>query len=87
MNTANCNKEDHGDDYMGIVQLLWRMNAGQTTSTKDDVSGLYPFMLAAATATMSLGDSHNDRLLVDTTYNLLKKDPELVTGALIAIEK
>ncbi len=87
MNTANCNEEDHGDDYMGIVQLLWRMNAGQTTSTKDDVSGLYPFMLAAATATTTLGDSHNDRLLVDTTYNLLKKDPELVTGALIAIEK
>lgn len=87
MNTANCNEEDHGHDYMGIVQLLWRLNAGQTTSTKDDVSGLYPFMLAAATATTTLGDCHNDRLLVDTTYNLLKKDPELVTGALIAAEK
>lgn len=85
MNTADC----IGEDYMGLVQLLWRLNAGQTTSKWDDVSGLYPFMLAAATATeITLDDCHDDdRLLVDTTFNLLKKDPELVTGALITKEK
>ncbi len=74
-----------GEDYIGLVQLLWGLNAGQTTSKRDDVSGLYPFMLAAATATTTattLDGCHDDRLLVDTTYNLLKKDPELVTGAL-----
>lgn len=84
MNTADC----IGEDYMGLVQLLWRLNAGQTSSERDDVSGLYPFMLAAATATeTTLDDCHDDRLLVDTTFNLLKKDPELVTGALITKEK
>ena len=88
MNTANCNEEDHNDDYMGLVQLLWRLNAGQITSNRDKVSGLYPFMLAAATATTTADDDcRNDTLLIDTTYNLLKKDPELVTGALITMEK
>ena len=51
------------------------------------MSGLYPFMLAAATATTTADDCRNDTLLIDTTYNLLKKDPELVTGALITMEK
>ena len=74
-----------GEDYIGLVQLLWGLNAGQSTSKRDDVSGLYPFMLAAATATTTatLDGCHDDKLLVDTTYNLLKKDPELVTSALI----
>ena len=82
MNTADF----IGEDYIGLVQLLWGLNAGQTTSKRDDVSGLYPFMLAAATATTTattLDGCRDDRLLVDTTYNLLKKDPELVTSALI----
>eukprot|EP00984_Skeletonema_dohrnii_P028390 scaffold18371_cov78-Skeletonema_dohrnii-CCMP3373.AAC.1 len=87
VNTANCNEEDHNDDYMGLVQLLWRLNAGQITSNRDEVSGLYPFMLAAATATTTVDDCRNDTLMVDTTYNLLKKDPELLAATGQPIEQ
>jgi hypothetical protein len=78
---SNCNEEDDDDNNMGLVQVLWRLNPGQT-STSDEVSGLYPFMLAAATATTTTTSREDVTLVIDTTYNLLRKDPELVTGAL-----
>ena len=80
LNTATS-KED-GDDYMGLVQLLWRLNPGEIASERDEVSGLYPFMLAATTLKPDATRSE-ERLVVDTTFNLLKKNPELVSGALM----
>ena len=89
---SDCSEDRNGDDNdnMGLVQLLWRLNPGQT-SIMDEVSGMYPFMLAAAAAATKrvdcCGSEDMTVVVVDTTYNLLRKDPELVTGALMTMEK
>jgi len=71
-----------------LVQVLWRLNPGET-SKSDKVSGLYPFMLAATTATRMVCCDNSDELtlVIDTMYNLLRKDPELVTRALMTMKK
>ena len=76
-------ENDDVDNYMGLVQLLWRMNhhPGEIISKRDEVTGLYPFMLAGASS-CDVDNSDDDATVVDTTYNLLRKDPQLVAGAL-----
>ena len=76
-------ENDDVDNYMGLVQLLWRMNhhPGEIISKRDEVTGLYPFMLAGASS-CDADNSDDDTTVVDTTYNLLRKDPQLVAGAL-----
>ncbi len=79
-------ENDDVDNYMGLVQLLWRMNhhPGEIISKRDEVTGLYPFMLAGASScdACDVDNSDDDATVVDTTYNLLRKDPQLVAGAL-----
>ena len=69
-----------GDDSMGILQLLWSY-APEQSLERDRITGLYPFMLAA---TISLPNalSRSEDEIVDNVYNLLRKDPQLVSGAL-----
>ena len=59
---------------------------GEIISKRDEVTGLYPFMLAGASsscdASCDVDNSDDDTTVVDTTYNLLRKDPQLVAGAL-----
>ena len=54
---------------------------GEIISKRDEVTGLYPFMLAGASS-CDVDNSDDDATVVDTTYNLLRKDPQLVAGAL-----
>ena len=68
-----------GND-VGILQLLWN-HAPEQSSEVDDISGLYPFMLAATIPTPGKMCSHSINV-VDNVYNLLRKDPQLVAGAL-----
>ncbi len=69
---------------MRLVQLLWRMNhhPGEIISKRDEVTRLYPVMLAGASSFSDADNSDDDTTVVDTTYNLLRKDPQLVAGAL-----
>jgi hypothetical protein len=85
---SDCNEDHDDDNNMGLVQVLWRLNPGET-SKSDKVSGLYPFMLAATTATRMVCCDNSDELtlVIDTMYNLLRKDPELVTRALMTMKK
>lgn len=74
----NDDDDDNDVDYMGLVQLLWRLNPEQTAK-RDEVTGLFPFMLAAAASTAQQhyvdGGDDDDVTVLDTTYNLLRKDP------------
>ena len=69
-----------GDDSMGLLQLLWSY-APEQSLERDRITGLYPFMLAA---TISLPNalSRSEDEIVDNVYNLLRNDPQLVSGAL-----
>ena len=75
------------DRVMGLVQLLWRY-APEKLSERDSVTGLYPFMLAATVVSPTIPTGlpypviSHDCLGVDTIYNLLRKDPQLVGTAL-----
>ena len=78
---------DATEANVGLIQLLWQY-APEKTFEVDCVTGLYPFMLAAATAkdhqtNNDVGaEGSYECLVVDTVYNLLRKDPQLVASAL-----
>ena len=61
---------------MGLLQLLWTHAPEQSLET-DPITGLYPFMLAA-----TVSDGRIEA--VDNVYNLLRKDPQIVSCALLA---
>ena len=62
----------------GLLQLLWTRSPERSVEV-DPVSGLYPFMLAA---TVPVGrHSRNALEVVENVYNLLRKDPQLVSCA------
>ena len=64
----------------GLLQLLWTRSPERSLEV-DPVSGLYPFMLAA---TVHVGrQSRNAHEVVDNVYNLLRKDPQLVSCAIL----
>jgi len=71
---------DCGKDHLGVVQLLWGYAPEKLTEI-DPVTKLYPYMLAASVP-HQVGFDH-DRDVVDTIFCLLRKDPQLVAGALI----
>lgn len=75
----------HGSDpdsnYLGVLQLLWEC-APEKSLEADPLTGLYPFMLAATIST-GQNDRHFEKTHTDTVYNLLRKDPQLISGALI----
>ncbi|KAL7470010.1 hypothetical protein ACHAXS_010259 [Conticribra weissflogii] len=74
---------EEDEAVMGLVQMLWKYGP-EMTSKKDPITGLFPFMLAATTAptTSEYGLDYpivsHDCMVVDTTFNLLRKDPQLV---------
>ena len=67
-----------GNDYLGLLQLLWT-HAPEESLKQDGITGLYPFMLAA---TVQSKDDTNDIEIVDNVFNLLRKDPQLISGSL-----
>ncbi len=80
-----CGGSWHTSDFyngnVGLLQLLWTHSPEQSLEV-DPVSGLYPFMLAA---TVPVGwHNRNAHEVVENVYNLLRKDPQLVSGALLA---
>ena len=74
-----------GNDIMGLLQLLWKY-APEQSLERDRTTGLYPFMLAA-TISLPNASSRTENEIVDNVYNLLRKDPQLVSGALGANDK
>jgi len=72
---------------MGLVQMLWKYGP-EMTSKKDPITGLYPFMLAATVipTTNKCGLDYPvvsyDCMVIDTTFNLLRKEPQLVGNSL-----
>lgn len=80
---AAWNESDPENNNIGLLQLLWHARPQQAVEI-DPVTGLYPFMLAA---TIPLGrkdamESRCDQL--GNIFELLRKDPQLVAGALPA---
>jgi hypothetical protein len=72
---------DFHNGNVGLLQLLWTHSPEQSLEV-DPLSGLYPFMLAA---TVPAGrHNRNAHEVVENVYNLLRKDPQLVSGALLA---
>ena len=63
--------------YLGLLSLLWGHAPGQSLEI-DPVTGLHPFMLAAAVPLPPERECEQ----TDTVFNLLRKDPQLVSGAL-----
>eukprot|EP00804_Cyclotella_cryptica_P005171 CCRYP_014227-RA/>CCRYP_014227-RA protein AED:0.36 eAED:0.80 QI:0/0/0/1/1/1/2/0/441 len=61
-------------DASGLIQILYN-HAPDQLLERDTVTGLFPFMLAAATVP-SLGGSQTG--VLDTIYNLLRNDPQPV---------
>jgi hypothetical protein len=69
------------DAHLGLLQLLWR-NFPEQSLDIDPVSGLYPFMLAATIVLPAEGLSSRlgrDRIVLENVYNLLRKDPQLIS--------
>jgi hypothetical protein len=72
---------DFYNGNVGLLQLLWAHSPEQSLEI-DPLSGLYPFMLAA---TVPVGrHSRNEYEVVENVYNLLRKDPQLVSRSLPA---
>mmetsp|Transcript_44587 Transcript_44587/g.94877 ORF Transcript_44587/g.94877 Transcript_44587/m.94877 type:complete len:192 (-) Transcript_44587:283-858(-) len=77
-----CVGGDLSDDNVGVLQLLWGYAPEQIMEI-DPVTKLYPFMLAAATPTRRNRNGNTcERDVTNTTFCLLRKDPQLVAGAL-----
>jgi len=66
-----------GNDYLGLLQLLWT-HATEESLKQDPITGLYPFQLAA---TIQPNDDTHDIEIVDNVFNLLRKDPQLISGS------
>jgi len=67
----------NGNDYLGLLQLLWT-HAPEESLKQDGITSLYPFMLAA---TIQPNDDTHDCEIVDNVFNLLRKDPQLISGS------
>ena len=73
--------DSHQADSLGLLQLLWGYAPEQSLEV-DPVTSLYPFMLAATIGQNDVNYGlERDQDVIDTVYNLLRKDPQLVAGA------
>ncbi|KAL7541430.1 hypothetical protein ACHAXR_012271 [Thalassiosira sp. AJA248-18] len=74
---------DSDSNDMGLLHLLWGY-APEQNLIIDPMTGLHPFMLAAAIPTelTKRNRLEHDHDVVDTVFNLLRKDPQLVAGGL-----
>lgn len=72
------------DGEPGPLQILFRASPGLLTQ-RDEETGLYPFQLAAAAASVELSPSYcyqepqEELQVVDTIFQLLRKAPEVLT--------
>jgi len=73
---------DPANDNLGLLRLLWGYAPEQSLDI-DPITGLYPFMLAATIRYERNKRNEMEKAQTDTVYNLLRKDPQLVFGALI----